>query len=115
MPQVVLQQIAVRVVVDQEAVDVRNVPGAQQIAHLLVGTGVFAAERNSVAERQPGVGFGGERRVESEVAEPFDTVFQRIDRMSARHAVLADQLVPVDLRERGSRASHACSVSRSPV
>ena len=98
MPQVILQQIAVRIVVDQEAVDVRNVPGAQQIAHLLVGTGVFAAERNSVAERQPDVGFGGERRVESEVAVPADTAFHRIGRMSARHAVLADQLVPVDLR-----------------
>ena len=99
MPQIVLQQIAVRVVIDQEPVDVGDVLRTQQIAHLFVGTGRPAPEGDPVTECQPRVRIGGEKCVQREVAEPFGAVLQRIDRVPSGHAVAADQFVPVDLRE----------------
>ena len=99
MPQVVLQQIAVRVVIDQEPVDVGDVLRTQQIAHLFVGTGRPAPEGDPVTECQPRVRIGGEKCVQREVAEPLGAVLQRIDRVPSGHAVAADQFVPVDLRE----------------
>ena len=68
MPQVVLQEVAVRVVIDQEAVDVGDVLRTQQVSHLFIGACVFTAEGNPVTERQPGVGIGGEKGVQREVA-----------------------------------------------
>ena len=52
----------------------------------------------AVAERQPFVRRGRKEGVETEVADTFGAVFERIDGMSARHAVAGDQLVPANLR-----------------
>ena len=96
--EVVLEQRAVGVVVDQVLVDVDDMVRAQQIAHLLVVASVVQPHLGTIAERQAAIDLRREKRAQGRVPAPLDPVLQRIDRMPARHPVLADQLVPVDLR-----------------
>ena len=70
----------------------------QQVAHLFVAARAGMAVGKAVAERQPFVRRGRKEGVETEVADTFGAVFERIDGMSARHAVAGDQLVPANLR-----------------
>ncbi len=98
MAQVVFGQTAVGVVVHQVLVPVDHIPGPQQVAHPLEAAGRFAAERNPAVERQPRTYLRRNRCVETQVAKPFDTIFQRIDRMPAAQPVDDHHAVPVDLR-----------------
>ena len=70
----------------------------QQVAHLLVVASVVQPHLGTIAERQAAIDLRREKRAQGRVPAPLDPVLQRIDRMSARHPVLADQFVPVDLR-----------------
>ena len=96
--EVVLEQRAVGVVVDQVLVDVDDMVRTQQVAHLLVVASVVQPHLGTIAERQAAIDLRREKRAQGRVPAPLDPVLQRIDRMPARHPVLADQLVPVDLR-----------------
>ena len=66
MAQIVLEQVAVRVVVHQVTVDIRHVTGPEQVAHLPVETGSVAAQRHPAAERQAGVRADRKGGVEAE-------------------------------------------------
>ncbi len=101
MAQVVLQQVAVGVVIDEVLVDIHQIIGPQQVAHLLVVTCRRAAHPGAVTERQSPVELRDEGRIGLHVADALDPVLERIDRLAARQAVLGDQLVPAHLRVAG--------------
>ena len=98
VPQVVLQKVAVGIVVHQILVDVGDILRTQQVAHLLVIARPRMAENQPVTQCQPGVERSRKQGAEVQVAEPLGAVFEGIDGMARRHAVLGDQFVPVDLR-----------------
>ena len=98
MPQVVLKQVAVGVVVDQIAVDIRQVPRTEQVAHLTVGAAAVVAERQAVTQGQGVVEGRGEGGIEAQIRRTLDPVVEGVDRLAVPHPVAADQLVPIDLR-----------------
>ena len=78
MAQVVLQKVAVGVVVHEVLVDVGDMIRPQQVAHLFVAARAGMAVGKAVAERQPFVRRGRKEGVETEVADTFGAVFERI-------------------------------------